>query len=483
MKKFLLISIILGAYFSFKAQQTPVLEHYLVNPYLINPATAGLNGNNVFVDIRNQWQSFVGAPQTQILTLDGAIKGDKMGIGLTLKNDRVNVLGSTSAYFSYNYNVKLSAAQRLRLGLSAGLNQNRILFENIIAEDPNEMQLFSSNQSATNFDFNAGIFYSFYDFSFGVAVNHIMPSSYYYENNFTANQLTFTDIRHFIINGQYNFKFKGGKWELQPSILAKGVQGLPFLFEGGVTTTYKKLVWFTARYIHQVGYTAALGGKITDNVTLAYAYGLSSERIMTQNNGSHEILLGYKFGKSSNSSSKLSDKDLKKIEEDNAKLNERIDFLNDENKKIKEDLEKQKQELKNGVFGIDELKKEWEKEREEMEKMIQNSQYNASNNNGNANSTNNNTVKNEDGTDKPSEGNFYVIIGATRNIENAKKYQGVISREYNLSTQVVRNSKDSWYLIYTKVSSDYKVSLEELARVKKLDTKGIYVGKPWIYKP
>lgn len=99
MKKFLLISIIVGASFSFKAQQTPVLEHYLVNPYLINPATAGLNGNNVFVDIRNQWQGFVGAPQTQILTLDGALKGDKMGIGLTIKNDKVNVLGSTSAFF------------------------------------------------------------------------------------------------------------------------------------------------------------------------------------------------------------------------------------------------------------------------------------------------------------------------------------------------------------------------------------------------
>jgi type IX secretion system PorP/SprF family membrane protein len=461
-----------------KAQQIPVLEHYLVNPYLINPATAGLNGNNAYINIRNQWQGFVGAPQTQLLTLDGSLKGDKVGLGLMVKNDRMNILGSTAAYFTYNYAIKLSPAQRLRLGLSGGLNQNRIIFENIIAEVPSEMQLFSTNQSATNFDFNAGLHYSFNEFSIGAAVNHIMPSRFFYENNYTANQLTFTNIRHFVINSQYNFKLKGGKLELQPSVLAKGAQGLPFVVEGGITTTYKKIAWFTARYTHQVGYTAAIGGKIADNLTLAYAYGISSKKIMTQNNGSHEILVGYKLGKSGGSGSKMSDKDLKKLEENNAQLNERIDFLNEENKKMKEELQRQKDELKNSIYGLDELKKALEKEREEMEEMIKNSQYNETSAGGITTA-----VKNEDGTDQPADGNFYVIIGATRDIENAKKFQGVVQREYTLSSQVVRNSKDSWFLIYTLASKDYQVALQELSRVKKIDTKGIYVGKPWIYKP
>ncbi len=481
MKKITLLSLLIYIVSSNFAQQTTVLEHYLVNPYLINPATSGLNGNNGFINIRNQWQGFVGAPQTQILTLDGNLKGDKMGLGLTLRNDKVNVLASTNLYLTYAYNIKLSAAQRLRFGVSAGLNQNRILFENIIAEDANEAQLFSQNQSATNFDFNAGVHYTFHGLTFGVSVNHIMPSSYYYENNFTQNQLTYTDIRHFIINGQYTFKFKGDKWELQPSVLAKGVQGLPFLIEGGLTTTFKKIVWLTARYTHEVGYTAALGGKISDNLTLAYAYGLSSKRIMTQNNGSHEILVGYKFGKTNGAGSKLSEKDLKRIEEENAKLNERIDFLSTENQKIKEDLQKQKEDLKNGVYGIEQLKKEWEKEREAMEEMIKNTRYNENSSKG-TDSNNTKETKNEDGTNKPTEGNYYVIIGATRSIENAKKYQGVVSREYNQPTQVVRNSKDSWFLIYTLATDDYKESLKELSRVKKLNTKDIYVGKPWIYK-
>jgi type IX secretion system PorP/SprF family membrane protein len=482
MRKYLFISFILVATFYVKSQQIPVLEHYLVNPYLINPAAAGLNGNNAFADIRNQWQSFVGAPQTQILTLDGSLKVDKVGLGLMVKNDRHNILGSTGAYFTYNYNIKLSPAQRLRLGLSGGINQNRIIFENVIAEHPSEVHLFSTNQSATNFDFNAGLHYTLKEFSIGAAVNHIMPSSFYYENNYTANQLIFTNIRHFVLNTQYNFKLKGGKWELQPSVLAKGAQGLPFVVEGGITTMYKKMAWFTARYTHGVGYTAVVGGRIADNLTLAYAYGLSSQKIMTQNNGSHEIIIGYKLGKSAAAGTRLNDKELKKIEEENAKLNERIDYLSEENKKMREHLQKQKDELKNSVYGLDELKKAWEKERVEMEEMIKNNQFTGSNNSSHS-SNSNTSLKNEDGTDKPSDGNFYVIIGATRSIENAKKYQGVVQREYTLPTQIVRNSKDSWYLVYTLSTKDYQVSVEELARVKKLDTKGIYVGKPWIYKP
>lgn len=480
MKKIFSIGFILGSILNVAAQQTPVLEHYLVNPYFINPATAGLNGNNVYLDLHNQWQSFVGAPQTQVLTIDGNIKREKFGLGLTIMNDKVNIIGSTSAYLTYNYNIKLSESQRLRLGVSGGLYQNRIIFENIVADDASEMQIFSNNQNASNFDANAGLYYSYKNFAVGAAVNHLVPTSFYYENNFTSNQLTFSNIRHFVVNIQYDFHLKGGKWILQPSVLAKGVQGMPFVVEGAATATYKKMVWLTARYTHEIGYTVALGGKIVNSLTLAYSYGLSSNRIATQNHGTHEILLGYKLGKGAGGNSQLSDKDLKKMEADKAAMNERMDFLEKENQQIKDELEKQKELLKNGVYGLEELKKELEKEKEEREEMIKNSQFNPDN----ANKSNPNTAgKNSDGTDIPKDGNYYVVVGATRGIENAKKFQGILTREYELSTLVVRNSNDSWFLIYTLATSDVKAAQDELSRVKKLNTKDVYVGKPWIYTP
>ena len=92
MKKVLGIILMLGLVSTSQAQQTPTFDHYLTNGYLINPAAAGLNGNNAYLDLRNQWQGFVGAPQTQALTVDGSFKRDKFGLGLKVINDKVNII-------------------------------------------------------------------------------------------------------------------------------------------------------------------------------------------------------------------------------------------------------------------------------------------------------------------------------------------------------------------------------------------------------
>lgn len=479
MKKILGLALIFGVVFSVKGQQTPTFDHYLTNGYILNPAAAGLNGNNAYLDLRNQWQGFVGAPQTQMLTVDGSFKRDKFGLGLKVINDKVNIIGATSAYLTYSYNVKFSETHTLRLGVSGGLYQNRIIYDNIIAEDPSEMQVFSKNQSASNFDVNIGLLYKLRNLTVGGSVFHAMPTSYYYEDNYNFNQLTFSNIRHLVVNAQYDFHLKGGKWVVQPSILAKGVQGMPFLMEGAVTGTYKDQFWMTARYAHEVGYTMLVGGKIINSLTLAYAYSLSSNQIATQNNGTHEILLGYKFGKGSGGGGELSSKELQKIKDQNAELYEKVDYLEKENQKIKEDLEKQKELLKNSVYGLEELKKDLEKDRESLEEMIKNNEFDPAKSNPNGSPI----EYNEDGTEIPSSGNLYVIIGATRGIENAKKYQGIVAREYDLQTKVIRNSRDSWFLIYTLVTTDVNAAQEELKHVKKINTKDVYVGKPWIYKP
>lgn len=479
MKKILGIALILGAVSSIFGQQTPTFDHYLTNQYLVNPAAAGLNGNNAYLNLRNQWQGFVGAPQTQALTIDGNFKREKFGLGLKVINDKVNIIGATSAYLSYSYNVKFSETHKLRLGLSGGLYQNRIIYDNIVAEDPTEAQIFGKNQSASNFDANIGLYYSIGKFSLGASGFHMLPNSYYYEDNYNFNALTFTNIRHFLVNAQYDFHLKGGKWVILPSILAKGVQGMPFLMEGGVTGTYKDQFWMTARYAHEVGYRVVLGGKIINSLTLAYAYGMSSNQIATQNNGTHEILLGYKFGKGSGGGADISSKELEKMKADQAEIYEKIDYLEKENQQMKEDLEKQKELLKNSVYGLEELKGELEKEKADLEEMIKNNQFNP----GQTNPNGSPLEYNEDGSEIPASGNLYVVIGATKGIENAKKYQGIVAREYDQQTMVIRNSNDSWFLIYTLVTDDVEAAQEELKRVKKINTKDIYVGKPWIYKP
>jgi len=457
------------------AQQTSNLEHYLVNPYLNNPAYAGVNGSNVYLDYHKQWQGFSGAPETQFLTFDKSLNKNKMGIGLKVINDRINILGSTSGLLSYSYLVKLGKVQTLRFGVEAGFKQNRILFDKVVAEDHSEDVFFSTSQNATSFSGSAGLLYEIADFSFSFSAINLIPDSYNYENTASSNVLTFTDVQHFYANASYDFKIGESKWVIQPSAMARGTIGLPFVFDGNLTAKYDKLFWATLRYKHNIGYSIGAGGVINDQITLGYAYGISSNDLVNYNSGTHEVILGYKFLKNASNSggkNKSSKKQLDKIQQQNQELFEKTDYLESQNKLLKEELEKQKEELKNKVFGLEDLKLELQKELDEWKKNQK------SNPSTDALNTSIPTVENNTSIEKGR----YVVVGATRSFELAKDYQSIIAREYTLDSKIIQNSKKTWFLIYTKKVNTQDDANQELKRVKKVNTKDIYVGKPWVYE-
>ena len=169
---------------------------------------------------------------------------------------------------------------------------------------------------------------------------------------------------------------------------------------------------------------------------------------------------------------------------------------------IKEELEKQKALLKEKIYGLEELKKALEKERADREKMISEFEFKPNNSPSLENedpkeseiieepeqsspSPEDQNPKepdvNEDSSDKIVEGDLYVVVGATREMKEAQNFQKILTREYELKTRIVRNSRASWFLIYTLETSDKKEANKELKRVKKVNTKDIYFGESWIY--
>ena len=89
MKKLLFTLFASASFFASQAQQTSPSDHYLVHQYLVNPAAAGRNGTAVFMDYRRQWSGFNGAPETQIVTVDGSVNREKIGVGIMVVNDQV----------------------------------------------------------------------------------------------------------------------------------------------------------------------------------------------------------------------------------------------------------------------------------------------------------------------------------------------------------------------------------------------------------
>ncbi len=489
MKKLIYTLLFLFAVQGVIAQQTGLYDHYLVQPYLLNPAAAGANGNNIFVDYRKQWAGFVGSPETQVLTIDGTIKKESMGLGLTIQNDQVNIIGSLNAMATYAYRVKFDEGHFLRFGLSLGISQNRINFSRVIAEDPNELQIFQNNQNATSIINSGGIYYQLQKFQLGFAATYLLGGNFYYENNFNQGSLHFQNIQHYLVNAQYRFDFKDDKWGLMPSAQIRSVQGMKIYYEGGVTGYYKNKMWLTARYSHKVGMSAGFGGIINKNITLGYAYSFTMNELSGYNLGSHDIIIGFKIGSGGKGSS-TDEKELHDLKKMNNELFEKTDYLKNENEQLRKEVDEQKKLLKEAIYGLDSLKKNYGVNQEELEKLIRENSNKFENYDGDKNGDKNHNSDNKNGSgnginpdvvESVTNGQVYVVVGAVTKLDGAKLLQKIIKREYGEDTYVVQDDVGFWYFVYTKSFDNKNEAIEERNRADKMDSKSVFIGDPWFY--
>ena len=526
MRALVWITFLMSAGF-LQAQQTPIFNNYFVNPYMLNPAMAGSGESSVFLDFRKQWDGIIGAPESQMLTVDGALKNKKVGLGFAVTNDLTNVFSRISGMFTFAHQFNFSEKHHIRLGLSAGITQNKIQFDKINAEDPTEAALFTNQQNATAFDGVFGLSYTLHGFKLGVVANQLFESEFEYENTFAERQLNFGFVRHYAATVGYDFAIKED-WELSPLLLVRSAQGVRAQFDGNLKLAYQKMVWLNLTYRHNVAYAVSLGGIIENKILLGYTYELPSTDLANHSSGSHEIILGYRIGRASGQEN-LSDRQLKKLQDAQDELFEKTDFLEQKNQKQDKQIEGQKKKLDEFIDGLQEWKDSMRLDEDALRKFIEENEFKLNGGNGGGptqtgdNSSNQNTGGNsgdegsggeaatgngsttsnaaaggnnatDDGADDgsgrdnleeeldPAHFQYYVVVGACRKLKHAKDFQKIVQREYELNTKVVRNSRDTWYLIYSAEINSVKEAKKELKKARASDTKGVYFGKPWIYR-
>ena len=125
MRKTLLLAIVwLCLIGSAEAQQDPMFTKYMFNSLIYNPGYAGSHEYmSVRMLYRNQWWNLEGAPESQSFTIHSPVN-DKVGLGLSLLNDKIGVTGSTTANISYAYRLLLGPG-KLSIGLQGGMTNWR----------------------------------------------------------------------------------------------------------------------------------------------------------------------------------------------------------------------------------------------------------------------------------------------------------------------------------------------------------------------
>ena len=275
------------------SQQLPQYTQYMLNDFVLNPAIAGKNdyweakSNN-----RYQWVGIPDAPRTYILSLQGPLKNEHMGLGGTIYTDIVGPTRRTGISASYAYHIKLGAKYKLSFGVSGGIVQYAVDGSKIITHDASDPVMTQNYQSVIAPDIGAGL--CFYSKKLSISLG--FPQIYQANLKFFQDQTTSNSAlaQHFYGLFSYKFDLKND-FLLEPFVLLKYVAPVPLQVDGGVKLTYKKAIWLGLNYRTQDAVSAMMGYLFKNWLMVAYSYDYSITSIRKYNSGTHEIMLGIRF--------------------------------------------------------------------------------------------------------------------------------------------------------------------------------------------
>src|ERR1043165_2350946 len=144
-----------------KAQYDAMFTQYMFNETFINPAYAGSKeAMSVTMLHRQQWLNFPGRPITTTFSLHGPLMNNKMGLGLSVLNERIGKLNRNLLYASYAYRVKVDKQSTLAFGLNAGIHNQVNKLSELKATDLGDIQVSQNTPSMNAPNFGFGVYYN-----------------------------------------------------------------------------------------------------------------------------------------------------------------------------------------------------------------------------------------------------------------------------------------------------------------------------------
>jgi type IX secretion system PorP/SprF family membrane protein len=288
------------------AQQDAQYSMYMFNGMAINPAYAGSRERPAITALyRHQWAGIAGAPKTFSLAGHAPLLNDRIGLGGSIASDNIGVLNLISFSGSFAYRIKFNNNTKLSVGMSAVFNNFRQRFSEITTTNENDPN-FSRNISVFSPNFGAGVYYYGERFYVGVSIPHLLNASINESGKFEGTDQVARQYRHYFATAGYVIN-AGENLKIKPSVMYKYVNNTPSSLEPSVGFLIKEALWLGASY--RMGFGKAGGGFGSDavigmveyvfqkNFRIGYAYDFTVSQLNNYTSGSHEIMLGYEFGK------------------------------------------------------------------------------------------------------------------------------------------------------------------------------------------
>ena len=295
MKRILLITAAILFSITVKAQQDVMVSQYMFNGLFLNPAYAG--SHKYFSSSllhRSQWVGFAGAPQSSLISVDGPLMNQTMGVGLIVSNDHIGVTDQTDIYGNYSYHLPLGKG-KLAFGIKAGVSRYYSKYDQLTYWDQGD-QVFSSNIKTKWLPkFGFGTYYYAEKWYAGLSIPTLV--AYDKDHDFSLDVDKSSDIRrHYFLTGGYVFELNK-LFKLKPSVLFKYTPAAPLQADINLNLLYNDQFWFGVSYRTLDAVTVLIEYQTNYRFRVGYAYDFTTSTIRNYSSGSHEILIGYDFGK------------------------------------------------------------------------------------------------------------------------------------------------------------------------------------------
>ena len=272
------------------AQQDAQFTQYMYNTISVNPAYAGSRGVlSIFGLYRTQWVGLDGAPETSTFSMNTPLNNSKLGLGVSLVNDKIGPTNENTLSADLSYSVPTSETFKLSFGIKATANIFNLDVSKLSFEDQDDPQFQGLDNKFTP-NIGAGVYWHSDRAYLGFSVPNFIETNRYDDNDTAIfkDKINYYFMAGYVFDLNYDIRFK-------PALLTKMVQGAPLQVDvSGNFMFYDKFVLGLA-YRWSASVSAMAGFQVSDGLYIGYGYDHETTNLRKYNSGSHEIFLRFEF--------------------------------------------------------------------------------------------------------------------------------------------------------------------------------------------
>lgn len=270
-------------------QLNPSETQFFINPYLANPAMAGMKPQELIFNTayRSQWDKVPGSPKTIAFTADYR-SPNNVGLGLNFNSQSAGLLTQTNFLLSYAYHIPLSEEEDefLHMGFSAGFSKDMLDYNSLIG-DATDPVVIGYNGRVVNWAVDAGIAYSLNGFNVQLAAPNL---------NRTLNKKNdfISDYPIFYAAVNYEMQLSDNVM-LNPKLAFRGIQNYNNIIDLGVQVQFREPFSVSALFHSNQSYSVGVSYAYENKWQLVCMYNTPTKSLKGLSNGIFELGLRFRF--------------------------------------------------------------------------------------------------------------------------------------------------------------------------------------------